>query len=134
VIVADAQLEIPHYEVSRIRENELDEEESGKPSYRRTTARKQEVHALTRANLNIPPTPAVTAVRPSQPAPIREEMPVEKPQPTPAPAKVAAAAVPASRVTAPKRGFFAWLAGLFGGGDSTSTPAPAARREGTPPA
>ena len=123
VIVADSQLEIPHYEVTRIRENELDEEEKSKPSYRRTTARKLEVHALTRANLNIPPTPAVTAVRPAQPAPIREEAPVEKP----APAPVVAPQVPApTRAAEPRRGFFAWLAGLFGGGKAAAAAAPAA--------
>jgi hypothetical protein len=39
VIVADDQLETPHYEVTRIRENELGEETS-KPSYQRGTPRK----------------------------------------------------------------------------------------------
>lgn len=39
VIVADEQLHTPHYEVTRLRENELGEE-SGKPSYQRGTPRK----------------------------------------------------------------------------------------------
>jgi len=53
VIVADDQLETPHYEVTRLRENELGEEAS-KPSYQRGTPRKLATIALTRANLNVP--------------------------------------------------------------------------------
>jgi ribonuclease E len=89
VIVADDQLHTPHYEVTRIRENELSEE-SGKPSYQRGTPRKLATIALTKANLNVPVAPAVTNVRPAQPAPIREsrdDMPVAAPAPV-APAPV----------------------------------------------
>ena len=71
VIVADDQLETPHYEVTRIRENELGEETS-KPSYQRGTPRKLATIALTKANLNVPAAPAVTNVRPAQPAPVRD--------------------------------------------------------------
>ena len=71
VIVADDQLETPHYEVTRLRENELGEEAS-KPSYQRGTPRKLATIALTRANLNVPVAAAVTQVKPAQPAPIRE--------------------------------------------------------------
>lgn len=91
VIVADEQLHTPHYDVTRIRENELGEE-SSKPSYQRGTPRKLPTHALTKANLNIPALPTVTNVKPAQPAPLRE--PREQPQaaaPTPAPAPVVAA-------------------------------------------
>lgn len=90
VIVADEQLHTPHYEVTRIRENELGEE-SNKPSYQRGTPRKLPTHALTKAHLNIPAAPAVTNVKPAQPAPLREprEQPVA-PAPAPAPAPVAA--------------------------------------------
>lgn len=56
VIVADEQLHTPHYEVTRLRDNELGEE-SGKPSYQRGTPRKLPVHALTKAQLNIPVAP-----------------------------------------------------------------------------
>ena len=71
VIVADEQLETPHFEVTRIRENELNED-SSKPSYQRGTPRKLPTFALTKANLNIPAAPAVTNVKPTQPAPLRE--------------------------------------------------------------
>ncbi|NUS37673.1 MAG: Rne/Rng family ribonuclease, partial [Lysobacter sp.] len=71
VIVADDQLETPHYDVTRIRENELGEETS-RPSYQRGTPRKLATIALTKANLNVPTAPAVTNVKPAQPAPIRE--------------------------------------------------------------
>jgi ribonuclease E len=89
VIVADDQLHTPHYEVTRIRENELGEE-TGKPSYQRGTPRKLATIALTKANLNVPAAPAVTNVRPAQPAPIREpreEIPVAAAMPV-APAPV----------------------------------------------
>src|SRR3546814_1154699 len=47
VIVADEQLHTPHYEVTRLRENELGEE-SSKPSYRRGSPRKAATIALTK--------------------------------------------------------------------------------------
>ncbi|MCE7031411.1 Rne/Rng family ribonuclease [Lysobacter sp. GX 14042] len=91
VIVADEQLHTPHYEVTRLRENELGEE-SGRPSYQRGTPRKLPNHALTKANLNIPK-PAVTNVRHERPAPLREprEAVAPQPAPTPAPAPVVVA-------------------------------------------
>ena len=89
VIVADPNLEIPHYEVTRIRENEL-AEEAAKPSYQRGTQRKLPTYALTKSNLNIPQAPAVTHVKPAQPAPLREERPEPVPAaPAPAPTPVA---------------------------------------------
>ena len=84
IIVADEQLHTPHYEVTRLRENELGEE-SGKPSYQRGTPRKLPVHALTKAQLNIPAAPAVTSIKPSQPAPVREEVEPAAPAPVAAP-------------------------------------------------
>lgn len=91
VIVADEQLHTPHYEVTRIRENELGEE-SNKPSYQRGTPRKLPTHALTKAHLNIPAAPVVTNVKPAQPAPLREprEQQAVAPAQAPAPAPVAA--------------------------------------------
>ncbi|WP_249255954.1 Rne/Rng family ribonuclease, partial [Xanthomonas graminis] len=115
VIVADEQLHTPHYEVTRLRENELGEE-SAKPSYQRNTPRKLPVHALTKAQLNIP-APAVTNVKHSQPAPVREV--VEAPEPVAAPVQVQAPA-PAP-VAAPATGVVGWLKRIFGAGES---PAP----------
>jgi ribonuclease E len=109
VIVADEQLRTPHYEVTRLRDNELGEE-SSKPSYQRGTPRKLPVHALTKAQLNIP-APAVTHVKHSQPAPIREVV-----EAAPAPAPVAAPVAPAAG------GVMGWLKRVFGG-----EPAPAAQ-------
>ena len=111
VIVADEQLHTPHYEVTRLRENELGEE-SGKPSYQRGTPRKLPVHALTKAQLNIPVAPVVTQVKHSQPAPVREA-----PEPEAVPAPVAPAPVAAPAAT----GVVGWLKRIFGG-----EPAPAA--------
>ena len=95
VIVADEQLHTPHYTVTRLRENELGEE-SGKPSYQRGTPRKMATISLTKAQLNIPPAPAVTNVKPSQPAPLRDPKPMPVEAEAPAPVDVAPiAAAPA---------------------------------------
>lgn len=114
VIVADEALHTPHYEVTRIRENELGEE-SSKPSYQRNTPRKLPVHALTKAQLNIP-APAVTHVKHSQPAPIREE---REEAMAPAPAFAAAASAPPA--PAASSGVVGWLKRVFGGGSSETS-------------
>lgn len=112
VIVADEQLETPHYNVTRIREGDLGEE-SARPSYQRTTPRKLEVHALTKANINVPTLPAVTNVRPPAPAPVREE---PQPEAAPAPTFIQPSARPA------KRGFLSRLMALFGGDEAAAGP------------
>jgi ribonuclease E len=119
VIVADEQLHTPHYEVTRLRENELTEE-TAKPSYQRGTPRRLATIALTKANLNVPAAPVVKNVKPTQPAPLREPRPAP-PAPVPAPAPVAA--VP--QVAPTSGGLIGWLKGLFG---SEPTPAPAPAR------
>src|SRR3546814_108210 len=106
VIVADEQLHTPHYEVTRLRENELGEE-SSKPSYRRGSPRKAAAIALTKANLNVPPPAAVTNVQPAQPAPMREAD-RKSPRQNPAPQR---APVPVSASTG---GVVGWLKRLLG--------------------
>ncbi|MCC4615672.1 Rne/Rng family ribonuclease [Xanthomonas campestris pv. asclepiadis] len=118
IIVADEQLHTPHYEVTRLRENELGED-SGKPSYQRGTPRKLPVHALTKAQLNIPAAPAVTSIKPSQPAPLREEAPAPVAAAS-APAPVPVAALP---LPAPVTGVVGWLKRIFGGVEPVA-PAP----------
>ena len=105
VIVADEQLHTPHYEVTRLRENELGEE-SSKPSYRRGSPRKVATIALTKANLNVPAA-AVTKVQHARPAPLREPRPEPAPAPAPAPAPVAAVAPVAA-----SGGIVGWLASI----------------------
>lgn len=117
VIVADDQLETPHYEVTRIRENELGEETS-KPSYQRGTPRKLATHALTKAHLNIPPAPAVTNVKPLQPAPMRDD-PAEERHAHPAPAPIRVA-------PKPKAGLFARMIQILRGEQTAEMPPPAA--------
>ncbi|WP_082132219.1 Rne/Rng family ribonuclease [Luteimonas sp. FCS-9] len=124
IIVADEQLHTPHYEVSRIRENELGEETS-RPSYQRGTPRRVATIALSKGNLNVPP-PAVTNVRPAQPAPVREPRPEPVPAPAQAPAPVAAPPPPPA--PAPSGGFVGWLKTLF------AAPAPAAPQPARPDA
>ena len=121
VIVADPALETPHYNVVRLRENELGEE-SLKPSYHRTSPRKLEMHALTKNQLNIPPAPAVTKVQPVQPMPSRAVQEFEAEAAPAAPAPLATAA------TAPKRGFWSRLMSVFTGDEGTPAPAPAAAK------
>ena len=114
IIVADEALHTPHYEVTRVRENEMGEETS-RPSYQRNTPRKLPVHALTKAQLNIP-APAVTHVKHSQPAPVREERPEVAAAPAPVFAKpTPVAAAPASG------GVVGWLKRVFGGSSESST-------------
>ncbi|TXI46381.1 MAG: ribonuclease E [Lysobacter sp.] len=133
VIVADESLHTPHYEVTRIRENELGEE-TAKPSYQRGTPRKLATIALTKANLNVPAAPAVTNVKPARPAPMREDREEKAPQ-----AAAQPAAQPAQQQAAPRtqsaptfaqptppskpRGFMGWLKGIFGGDEPAPTPA-----------
>lgn len=113
VIVADEQLHTPHYEVTRLRENELGEE-TARPSYQRGTPRKLATIALTKANLNVPPPAAVTNVRPAQPAPMREPR-EEAPAAAPAPAFTAA---PSPAATAARSvGLFGRIAAFFTGGE-----------------
>ncbi|MFN3702103.1 Rne/Rng family ribonuclease [Thermomonas sp.] len=127
VIVADEQLQTPHYEVTRIRDNEMGEETS-KPSYQRGTPRKLNTIALTKAQLNIPP-PAVTKVKPAQPAPLREPKPMpQEPQPAIAPA-FAQAPQPAPKVAAQGGGVLGWLRSLFGAAPAASAQ-PATRDDG----
>ncbi|PJK12535.1 ribonuclease E [Lysobacteraceae bacterium NML120232] len=113
VIVADEQLHSPHYEVTRIRENELGEE-STRPSYQRGTPRKLPTYALTRAHLNIPEEPAVKNVKPTQPAPVRA--PREVAAPTPAPA-------PLAHANKPKPGFLTRVMQFFTGAPAETAPA-----------
>jgi ribonuclease E len=124
VIVSDEQLQTPHYEVTRIRENELGEE-SNKPSYLRSTPRKLPTYALTKAHLNIPAAPVVTNVKPAQPAPLRE----------PRETTVAAAPAPApAPVSAPTHsiGMVERILRFFRGAQPVAAePAPAARTQDT---
>ena len=108
VIVADEQLHSPHYEVTRIRSNEMSEE-TGKPSYQRGTPRKFNTIALTKAQLNIPP-PAVTRVNPVQPAPLRDPKPMPQ---DPETQLVTPAAPVASNAAPATSGVIGWLRGLF---------------------
>ena len=123
VIVADDQLETPHFNISRLRENEIAEEGS-KPSYHRTTPRKLAVHSLTKAQINVPDMPAVTAVRPVNPAPVRDEVEVVE--------AAAPAPVFSNKPAAAKPGLFARIAAFFAGepaAEASEAPARPARPE-----
>src|SRR3546814_19020831 len=102
----------------RIRENCLGED-TIRPSYQRGTPRKLATIALSKANLNIPAAPAVTNVRPSQPAPVRE--PREEVEAMPVPAAVSPAPF---RTQARGTGLWDRILGFFGSGEPT-LPGPA---------
>ncbi len=121
VIVADEQLHTPHYEVTRIRGNELGEETS-RPSYQRGTPRKLPTHALTKAHLNVADVPAVRNVKPTQPAPIRAPR-EEASAPAAAPAPVAPPQV-SQQAVRPKAGFLSKVMQFFAGAPADATPAP----------
>ena len=130
IIVADIQMQTPHFEVTRLRENELSEE-SARPSYQRGTPRKLATHALTKANLNIP-APAVTKVQPVGPAPVRDEESEERepvvariPQPVrqaPQPVQYTATPVATSKRSP---GIMARILGIFGAKPQPEPVAPA---------
>ncbi len=131
VIVADLNLETPHYEVTRIRASELGEHQ--KVSYERVSP-VQSVNAPQAA----PPSskfeqPAVTTVAPMAPAPTRVEDDVVEAQVKAAAKPIAVAAPVAITPTAAPRpmperkGFFARLVALFTGDDAQ--PAAAAKTE-----
>ncbi|MEN1940361.1 Rne/Rng family ribonuclease [Luteimonas sp. MJ174] len=127
VIVADEQLHTPHYEVTRLRTSELDDE-SAKPSYRRGTPRKVATIALTKANLNVPAA-AVTKVQHSRPAPVREPRPAPEAAPAPAPAPAPAAAAPLPAIAA-SGGIVGWLKALFVGQPEADARKPAVEKSG----
>ncbi len=118
VIVADPNLETPHYEIKRIRDAEVAEHR--KPSYQRAT----EIVPMAAPTSSAEPVkveePAVSKIAPATPAPVREE-PVE----AVAPVAVAQALVPVAAAPAPERpGFFVRLwRSLFGSGDAAPAPA-----------
>ncbi len=130
IIVADTQMQTPHFEVSRLRENELSDE-SARPSYQRGTPRKLATHALTKANLNIP-APAVTKVQPIAPAPVRDDeseerktvaaRPAQPVRQAPQPVQYAATPVATSK-RAP--GIVARILGIFGAKPPSEPVAPA---------
>ncbi len=73
VIVADENLETPHMEITRVRESEMGEHV--KPSYERLTARKETALPKVGQIETQGEQPAVSGVRPSSPAPQRDEEP-----------------------------------------------------------
>ena len=119
IIVADDALETPHFNVTRIREGDQPED-AGKPSYQRGVPRKLEVHALTKAQLNVPAEPAVTHVKPAQIAPPRQ---------TGGTADESAKKTPEAK----KAGLFSRIMAMFSGdaaGEAkNSEPAPARRND-----
>lgn len=102
IIISDEALETPHFNVTRIREGDQPED-TAKPSYQRGVPRRLEVHALTKAQLNVPAEPAVTHIKPSNVAPPRQ-----------------VAAPDQAVATSAKPGLFARFLGMFAGSSSES--------------
>jgi ribonuclease E len=120
VVVCDHNLETPHYEVKRIRVNEMGDET--RPSYERITPIQPVLPPQSAATPVKVEQPAVTGVAPTAPAPAREDR--EPPETAPTPIKPAAAAAAPATAPTKRPGFFARLfGGLFGG---NAEPAPVA--------
>jgi ribonuclease E len=108
IVVADDKLETPHFEITRIKGNELGGET--KASYERLTPVVSAPPPQVAKPGDEPEKPAVSGIVPANPAPVRAE--VEAPVPAPAPVAVAAAQ---------PLGFFARIASIF----KSAPPAPA---------
>ncbi len=102
VIVADERLHTPHFEIQRIRDNELGED-SRKPSYQRKTVAPAPTVPMQQHGAAPSEQPAVSGIKPSTPAPLRFE-------------EEQASAAVASEPPPARTGFWQWLIGVFGGG------------------
>jgi ribonuclease E len=128
VIVADPNLETPHFEVRRIRESELPEH--ARPSYERVTP-VTPMAAPQSAPAGRSEQAAVTRITPATPAPERAEVEAATepaaPAPAPAPAARARREVPVERP-----GLWQRILAFFGGGEAPATSAPANARAQPP--
>ncbi len=122
VIVADENLETPHLEITRLRDSDMGEHV--KPSYERLTARPEAVLPKVGQIEAQGEQPAVSGVRPSNPAPLREEEDAPAAPVASAPRPVAA--VPMALPAAAEGGLLKRLFGWFRSGETPHAPAPAA--------
>jgi ribonuclease E len=121
IVVADYNLESPHYEVKRIRGAEVDEDK--RPSYQRVTPIQPVLPPQPAAAAGRAEEPAVTAIAPMAPAPERPDPVIETPS-----LRVPAVASATAQAPAP-RGFWARLKALFVGDAAPIAAAPAARED-----
>ncbi len=129
VVVADHNLETPHYEVKRVRMAEMEEDK--RPSYERTTPIQPVLPPVSGDRPVRTEQPAVTGVTPATPAPARED--IEEPE-------APVAAPPARRPEAPRHeparatprqpGFWARIAAWFNGEPATTHGTSAAAPQG----
>ncbi|TLY53217.1 MAG: ribonuclease E, partial [Gammaproteobacteria bacterium] len=113
IVVADDKLETPHFEIERIKSNELGNEV--KASYERTTPVVSAPPPQIAKPGSEPEKPAVSGVVPASPAPVKPEIE------TPAPAQIAQ---PVAKAAAPRKGFFARVAESLFGSAPAAAPAP----------
>ncbi|MDF3030192.1 MAG: ribonuclease [Moraxellaceae bacterium] len=124
VILPNEHLETPHYEVIRLRDDQIEEGDEDAASYKLVE--------------RIQPPANEEVLSSVEPEPRRQEAVVKMIQPGQAPAQRASAPVPPPAAAAPaapaadeagKPGFFAWLTNLFGAGEKEEpVVAPAARK------
>ena len=73
ILVPDANMILPHYEIHRVRHDEHDHESFTQPSYELTTT-VQDLSEFTRSNTQPPaPGPAVRSIAPSTPIPVQAD-------------------------------------------------------------
>ncbi|HEX4937649.1 MAG TPA: ribonuclease E, partial [Candidatus Kapabacteria bacterium] len=111
VILPNEHLETPHYEVTRLRDDQIEEGQEDVPTYKMVE--------------RIQPPANEDVLKAVDPEPRRQEAAVKMIQhQTQAPAPKPAAPAPLAPVAAEpsKQGFFAWLSNLFGGGEKAPEP------------
>jgi ribonuclease E len=124
LLVPNKSLETPNYKLERLKHDDprLDRIE---PSYKMVEM-VEDPTAVTRRSQE--PTnkqsPVIKGVLPDAPAPVVEPKPVAAPKAAPAAAKAKEPVPPA------EKGFFGWLKGLFGGGETAPVVAPAEKKSG----
>ncbi|MCK9365861.1 MAG: Rne/Rng family ribonuclease [Metallibacterium scheffleri] len=123
VIVADENLETPHLEITRLRDSDMGEHV--KPSYERLTARPETVLPKVGQIDAQGEQPAVSGVRPSSPAPLRDDEDTPAAPVASAPRPVAAVPMTPLPATA-EGGLLKRLFGWFRSGETPHAPAPAA--------
>ncbi|MFN3586143.1 MAG: ribonuclease E [Moraxellaceae bacterium] len=113
VILPNEHLETPHYEITRLRDDQVEDNNADVASYKLVE--------------RIQPPAAEDVLAVASPEPRRQEAAVKMIQPTtqapaPKPAATPVAAAPAPVAAEPsKQGFFAWLSNLFGAGEKPET-------------
>ncbi|HEX5277163.1 MAG TPA: ribonuclease E/G, partial [Fluviicoccus sp.] len=123
VILPNPHLETPHYEVTRFRDDQIEEGAEAPASFQLVEAFQptHEDNGLNRREDRSPARRQEAAVKMAQPetqAPAPKSRDDRAPAPARAPEPVAEAAAETESAAGPRKGFFAWFANLFNNGQT----------------